>query len=258
MTDHGKLFSAPMVLALLAGTKTQTRRVIDFQPTGPLKEGDHLYGLPGMYRAGDTIWPLSYGSSIVSNKPGPHPEWVKRHVKVAAGDRLWVREAWRTFASLDKVKPRDLFKMGERGAGILYEADGEGLALSADGTWTFCSRDNPAAFGKLRPGMFLPRWASRLTLPVTEVRVQRLHDITEDDALAEGVVPRPDGVGFWVPGVEHPNPDFPYLARPTAREMYAALWDVLNGSGAWLANPWVSATSFSVHQVNIDDHGRAP
>ena len=82
--------------------------------------------------------------------------------------------------------------------------------------------------------------------------MQRLQEISEEDALAEGVVQARDRM-FVVPGISHPNKDFGELARPTAREMYAALWDVINGSGAWLGNPWVVVTDFQVVQKNIDE-----
>jgi hypothetical protein len=78
--------------------------------------------------------------------------------------------------------------------------------------------------------------------------------ITKGDALAEGIV-HDASAGynrFHVPGIEHPNKKFPELSRTNAREMYAALWDRINGSGAWLENPWVWALIFKVHHQNVD------
>jgi hypothetical protein len=120
------------------------------------------------------------------------------------------------------------------------------VIYAADADWS-----TNKTVGRFRQGMHMPRWASRLTLTVTDVRVERLQAISEADALAEGVVQHRDGY-FEVPGVRHPNKDFGALARVTAREMYAALWDVINGSGAWLADPWIVATTFEVALRNID------
>jgi hypothetical protein len=105
------------------------------------------------------------------------------------------------------------------------------------------------------PGMYMPRNVSRLTLTITEVRHQRLHDITDEDAIAEGIVERVPGVAgdYWVPGVEQRDPNFPWLSRPTPREMYAALWDTLHGSGQWLGNPEVVTISFEPKLRNIDN-----
>lgn len=151
------------------------------------------------------------------------------------GDRLWVRETWRTLQKWDDLKPRHLADDIDK---IDYAADGY-------------PRNHLWAWGKNRPPIFLPRWASRLTLIVTEVRHHHLQNISDADAIAEGVVHDRDK-GFWVPGVDHPNRDFPYLSRPTAREMYAALWDTLHGSGEWLGNPGVVALTFRVDRRNID------
>ncbi|TVR07398.1 MAG: hypothetical protein EA385_12925 [Salinarimonadaceae bacterium] len=91
----------------------------------------------------------------------------------------------------------------------------------------------------------MPRWASRITLLVTDVRVQRLQEISEEDAIAEGVEP------FGRPGVA-----FVKLADAqtysTPRGCFAALWNSINGTGAWEANPWVAAYSFDVIRQNVD------
>src|SRR5690606_34593004 len=118
--------------------------------------------------------------------------------------------------------------------------------------------------GKTRVSIFMPRWASRLTLTVTDVRVERLQDCSEEDAIAEGVetdlwdmapvardYSRPDGhfVG-WDIGILPPNTSVD--ADRVGRESYRTLWDSINGAGAWEANPWVVAVTFTVEQRNID------
>jgi len=168
-------------------------------------------------------------------KPQP-PEWVTRmthegrcgwigsgdghgtlmHVPYAVGDRLWCREAF-SYDRLDVDR-----------CGILppwYWADGN----PESGDWS-----------RPKPSIHMPRWASRLTLIVTDVRVQRVQSITEADAVEEGVSPisEPDD-RKW----EH------YAPHGVA---FRALWNSLHGPGAWDANPWVCALTFTVHRQNID------
>jgi hypothetical protein len=137
------------------------------------------------------------------------------------GDRLWVREA------IDKTsEPGDVF----------YRADYE----AAHG-------DSGKGLG-WRPSIHMPRRASRLTLTVTDVRVQRLHDISEADAVAEGVESGMTSHGLmWKAYGHEPN-----CWVDSARLSYIRLWDSLQGTGAWDANPWVVALTFNVEKRNID------
>ncbi|PZU95521.1 MAG: hypothetical protein DI527_00500 [Chelatococcus sp.] len=242
------LFSEPMVLALLAGSKTETRRLLY-----ALRKSDKpMAGInPKFLRGYDP--PAATTHAI--------DEFYDLRRQFAPGDRLWVREAWRVSATKDATAPRDIVP---RICTTLYEAGGSMGGItpppkdSPRPPREYVPDEQPLAgrmpewVGRRRASMHMPRWASRITLPVSGVHVERLQAITEEAALAEGVVPHPDG-GFHVVGVPHPNPRFPYLSRPTAREMYAALWDVINGPGAWAANPWVSATRFGVIHGNIDN-----
>lgn len=192
------LFQAPMINALLAGNKTQTRRLLKPQPQEDI----------GLWMA-------------------------EREPPYVVGDIIWVRETWRAPMWWDTYAPSEI----TRRALIRYEATGDG---KYDGN-----------AGKLRPSIFLPRWASRITLIITDVRFQRLNEIDEYDAIDEGCVFDREK-GWWhVPGVDHPDPNFPILARSTAREMYAALWDVIHGSGAWLKNPWIAMLTFEVRAENV-------
>ena len=225
-----------MVRALLAGTKTQTRRVL--KGTGLLDLG---------MRVTERGVPVSTDDwGVLHYRPLPF----------AAGDRLWVREAWRTFVSLESTRPADLYRPGERGAGVAYEADRSGMAITKQGGVTFGPREmDTGAFGKLRPGIHMPRWASRLTLHITEARVQRLQEISEEDAIDEGILPLPSGAYFdyvdtgYVPGIGPP----PYDAKGS----YATLWASINGVESWAANPWVVAVSFLVEKANIERASRA-
>jgi hypothetical protein len=206
MTDRPILFSGPMVRALLEGRKTQTRRVLKPQPEGPQHRLVHVG--EGFARFDD-------------NRLGKYDIGTR----FTPGDRLWVKETWRGSKVADELKPSQLAGPGL--SRIWYEAD----------------RDNCDRHGKLRPSLFMPRWASRLTLMVTDVRVERLQDISEVDAIAEGA-PRcgMDDEGRFYEGVP----------GATYRCGYAGLWDHINGSGAWDANPWVVAVTFTVEQRNID------
>ncbi len=208
MTELPILFSAPMVRALLDGSKTQTRRLV--KPEG----AHHLFQFRGTTAAagadeptGDWAW---CGSSHVVNKHIRCP-----HGK--PGDRLWGREAFRLCAEADAIPPRDT----DAAYRVWYEAD---------------APHQPGA-GKLRPSMFMPRWASRITLEVTGVRVERLQDISAADAIAEGIS---EFMGGW--WCKHD--DAPQIAGMTPQEGYRHLWERINGPRSWDANPWVWAIDF--------------
>lgn len=208
------LFSAPMVHALLAGTKTQTRRIAKVEDT--MGRASILAPRRGNSTASTFLLPEHAALAAAACCPYGRP-----------GDRLWVREAFRFLDSFDGDSPS---RVGERcvdagyrkpWAPTRYEVDGLMRNWMTVGTPTY--PPTPPAPGKLRPSMFMPRWASRILLEVTDVRVERLQDISAEDCFAEGIDLR----------VETP-----------AKTQYARLWDEINGDGAWEANPWVWAVSF--------------
>lgn len=212
MADRPILFSAPMVRAILAGAKTQTRRLVKPQPTHP-----HFGGrLPFMLVPDDEGEDLYLHSSCLGAAircPYGRP-----------GTKLWVREAWRTSPMFNDKPPRDLpdFAPLHYGADNALRGAWAGYGLAHD--------------GKYRPPMFMPRWASRITLEVTGVRVERLQDISEADAVAEGVLSLPMET-----------------RRATPRADFMALWDSINGAGSWGANPWVWVLEF--RRAKDDRHG---
>jgi hypothetical protein len=247
MSDYPIIFSAPMVQALLAGRKTQTRRLAWRQWIDAPRE----YGQPPSahtsgFGFGPTIWQ-----------------------RIQPGDRLWVRESWRIGgwedcgmvwlrypadnAGSPWLQPDDSDALIER---VCDELDRAGVPLNAEGNYTSTEKL------RTRSAVAMPRWASRITLTVTEVRRQRLSDITDADALAEGIVEVQSELNgtpyrrYLVPGVEHRLKEFPELSRETAREMYAAFWDTLHGSGEWLKDPEVVAISFRAALGNIDQFGK--
>jgi hypothetical protein len=135
-----------------------------------------------------------------------------------AGDRLWVRETW----------ARD-----DEDGQMIYRADA-GHNIDAN-VWEQ-GRMEGVPRCRWRPSIHMPRWASRITLEVTDVRVERLQDISEADALAEGIVRQHDG-GYGLPDGSHYHHTDPRIS-------YWSLWDAINGQGATEANPWVWAVSF--------------
>lgn len=199
MTERPLLMSAPMVRAILNGSKTQTRRVLK---TEPLYDGRFagkwkLVGKGG--REAALCSPM-----IADLCPYGMP-----------GDRLWVREHWRAPTSCDHLPPRSI-------------SDSEPLRFIADET-----TGPDAGFGKARRAFHMPRWASRITLEITGVRVERLQDICEADARAEGAPPL------------DPHWPIPADGRGTHASGYRSLWEQINGPESWGANPWVWVVEFT-------------
>jgi len=168
------------------------------------------------------------------------------------GERLWVREAWQVGSKLDKFNGTEIAKKcldagyPKAGAPTLYSADG-GIAV-----WGDNDLEDFGSWGRKRIGRFMPRWASRITLEITEVRVQRLQEISEEDALAEGVTAM-DGQFSGCYVVPGPGPSA--MSGTTAAECYSRLWNSINGAGSWDANPFVWALTFRRNLMNCKNCG---
>lgn len=225
MTDRPILFSAPMVRALLDGRKTQTRRLLP---------NPEYYGCP----TGD----CPHDRQDQCNQA--MAENTAEDLRFTVDDRLYVREEYYQFGHWEAVEGaltkggRQKWSFVGTNSMVQFDAPGE----------FFFSRNVaypgvPAWYKRL--GRFMPRCLSRMTLDVTDVRVERLQDCSEADAMAEGLM---SGIfpGYWR------NPSDLSRDHSTAVEAYAALWNSLNGEGAWEANPWVVAVSFEVTKENID------
>lgn len=223
--ERPSLFSAPMVRAILEGRKTVTRRVVKVQPFDlSWSRHDHRFEYTaGRLENGDEI----DGFYAYTTRSGG--EWSAKCPYGQPGDRLWVRE---TFADL-------------RGTGIEHRPDPEGplqrYAYAADcrpGSYADEARKDYGI--KWKPSIHMPRAACRILLEITEVRVERLGDISDEQALAEGVRLYTDHAEFgdWyhVEGIET------YSAAP--RRSFELLWSSINGADSWNSNPWVWVVEF--------------
>lgn len=222
MKERGMIFNGEMVRALLDGRKTQTRRVMKVQPE------------PSKSRPGDFWFSSKKLESMVHVSdlaPGNSPIvdchlFFQEHCCPfgAVGDRIWVREAFRVHSRATDV------------ATLVYKA-------SERNSWTeqthrvpvaVCNK--PATPEKWTPSLHMPRWASRITLEITDVRVERLNSISESDAIAEGLERyNDDGIIYYGP-----------FGRGDCRPevAYRDLWLSIYGAESWQANPWVWVIKF--------------
>lgn len=208
MKERPILMSAPMVRAILEGRKTQTRRVVNPQPNRT-HDGEP-YWFVGGYRA----WTFRECDDIL-RKGGSNLLCPYGNV----GDRLWVRETTLRVEEHGYLGP--VYLESERGRAFL----GEGMASSEDGI----AEVEPWEIKK-RPSVFMPRAMSRINLEITDVRVERLNDISEDDARAEGVFV--------------PEAGYAQNGRRAPVMAFSALWESINGAGSWALNPWVWCLTF--------------
>lgn len=236
MAERPILFNTAMVRALLAGTKTQTRRVVKPPRSRPaFVLLDH----------GNGWWPYQSddGESELCDDGMEHPYTCPYG---QPGDRLWVRETWQVARETldyetggeydvwewpDELGDPRQFLNGDARfgtkAGLFYAADGkdENPGVFYDRT----GLDNKTVLDSReitwRPSIHMPRWASRILLEVTAVRVERLQDISHDDACAEGIESQKGGAAACI-------------------ERYRDLWKSINGPDSWNANPWVWVVEF--------------
>lgn len=228
MTDRPILFSAPMIRALLEGRKTQTRRILSPRNVSVMGQ---MWGRNSPWSGLRFAEAESRGDTLAvpfwhpNDPPVPtedcgvyrlYPIWQP-------GDRLWVREA---FAIVGSVDP----------GWTLYRANGYEAECARHG---FDKPYPDESLASWRPSIHMPRWASRLTLLVTDVRVQRLQEISSADAIAEGCPPYANSATI---DCDTSNP----------RDDFKRLWNSIHGPDAWDANPWVAAISFRTIHANID------
>lgn len=209
MKERPILFSAPMVRALLDGSKTQTRRVL---------KGDFMHQPKGSM---DAKWYFRGPKMACWDSYETEAELIARHSPYGRpGDRIWVRE---THYIVDE------------GSQYFYRATG---GYSQHKEIDEAHGNAPLVWaGPWKPSIFMPRRASRMTLEITSVRVERLQDISEADAIAEGI--ERTAHGFWrLYGKPEVNGSYSPVAS------YRSLWESINGPGSWALNPWVWVIEF--------------
>ncbi|EBD6603614.1 hypothetical protein ROB40_004139 [Escherichia coli] len=213
--ERGMIFNDEMVRAILGGNKTQTRRIVEEK---------------------------FYGRAVAAELLAKHCPYGQ------PGDRIWVREAWAILGNEDgcSVDWNDNLCLGdEKNAARIYRASCEqkpgdyGLwSIPDDADWK-PHTVNEKFEGGWRPSIHMPRWASRILLEITNVRVERLNDISECDARDEGVPPAgsllPDHPGTFLT----PKGDF-----AMAKVAFQRLWESIYGEESWNANPWVWVIEF--------------
>jgi hypothetical protein len=234
VTERPILFSGPMVQAILAGRKNQTRRIISsVTKIGKLTsvQSAQIVGYTVMGTDKRLLWHSFTSDEIAKRSPYGMP-----------GDRLWVREAWRTGEKLDQYSPSRLLAMADK---IGYTSGPPGpLWYEAGGQyrqWGDCDLLEFGSKGRLRSSLHMPRRASRINLEIVKIRVERLQNISWRDALAEGID------GPFVPGNDIDiDGNFYESGQKKAIDLYRSLWESINGPRSWELNPWVWVIEFGV------------
>ncbi|HDY9090156.1 TPA: hypothetical protein RRI82_002566 [Klebsiella pneumoniae] len=233
MKERGMIFNSEMVRAILDGRKTQTRRLVK-GTDGAVKfckewdiNGEEIFVVLGE-----------------KDHTGMNPVLGAISCPFGAvGDRIWVREAYRFPASLDDVSPTGVGEMAvatgyrKPWAPTFYEFTG----TFSDGWKGFETTPKVSDAGKLRPSIHMPRWASRILLEITDVRVERLNTISEEDAKAEGIDMEAlyDSQDCYDCIADHNM-----TGRPTVIGAFKYLWESIYGEESWKANPWVWVIEF--------------
>ncbi|HFO2038964.1 TPA: hypothetical protein ACHJCA_000942 [Klebsiella pneumoniae] len=236
MKERGMIFNADMVRAILDGRKTQTRRIMKPQPE-PCPRGGHWW-------PSNVFKTMLHVEDEMQNGKGGWGGLVGDACPFGdVGDRIWVREAYRFPASLDDVSPTGVGEMAvatgyrKPWAPTFYEFTG----TFSDGWKGFKTPPKASDAGKLRPSIHMPRWASRILLEITDVRVERLNAISEEDAEAEGIDMEAlyDSQDCYDCIADHNM-----TGRPTVTGAFKHLWESIYGEEGWKSNPWVWVIEF--------------
>ncbi|WP_312112024.1 hypothetical protein [Pantoea septica] len=233
MTERPIIFNADMVRAVLNGSKTQTRRVIQSAAKNMQARGHEVisHRAPGDKWYGDYVYSMRDRSGVWQDFT--NEQFLAKCPFGAVGDRLWVRETFATLepGSYEPVTPCDGY------AQVVRYAASDRLANS----------DRDVRGFNWRPSIHMPRWASRITLEITGVRVERLQDISHRDACREGLFREEYN---WREN-EFPLDDIAYRTSPTAKTRFSCpkqcfqeLWESIYKPESWQANPWVWVIEF--------------
>jgi len=249
MKEWPILFSTPMVQAILDGRKTQTRRIVKPQPQPTATE----IVLSHQWSGNDHVARFKYNGE---NKYEVTDIYRCPYGKI--GDILWVRETWRiigwndgdpfTIQFKDKTIKRDVYLNESRADDYALECADQfikaGYESDENGIFICDLSKIPT---KWRPSIFMPKEACRIKLEITDIRVERVQDISEEDAKAEGVY-----FYGWDDYHQTDYKNYSYNDKgmcddwgvQTAKESYQTLWESINGRGSWEKNPWVWVIEF--------------
>ena len=232
MKERPVIFNGEMVRAILDGRKTQTRRAISDR---------HFHLIDVASQVGE-CYPLESGIDHANSQ-----SYYREYCPFGqVGDRLWVREAYQgPLFNFDQMETylEDTSKF-ERPEFCEYRADG-------GKTPEYYDADDNLRYG-WKPSIHMPRWASRITLEITAVRVERLNDISEEDAKAEGVKPAGDMLPDYPDTFLTPKGDF-----ATAKVAFQRLWQSIYDEESWAANPWVWVIEFKQVSAREVERGKA-
>lgn len=203
MKERGMIFNGEMVRAILDGRKTQTRRIMKPQPE-PCPRGGHWW-------PSNVFKTMLHVEEEMQNSKGGWGGLVGDACPFGdVGDRIWVRETWNKYGGL--------------------------LTYRADHDWIDDMRMETVCTAKWVPSIHMPRWASRILLEITDVRVERLNAISQEDAQAEGME-----LTGWRPTYSDPDSGGEVM---TPYDNFAELWSSIYGDESWKANPWVWVIEF--------------
>lgn len=239
MKERPILFSGPMVRAILSGQKTVTRRAIRHQPDVPVTDAIPRREYPHGPATIDWYWRPKHGHL----NGVPSHGWDFKCPYGQPGDRLWVRETWGVIShSWDEHGDMVSWEPDRPATPIREMPFGNGYysghaIYAADGPMEWAGDEDGGGEPRSawKPSIHMPRAACRIPLEITDVRIERLQDISYQQAMAEGIGHAGDGL-FHVEDSRH------LAADP--RESFASLWSSINGEESWNANPWVWAVEF--------------
>ncbi|MEL5431682.1 hypothetical protein [Serratia nevei] len=244
MKERPVIFNGEMVRAILDGRKTQTRRVVSDR---------HLHLIDVASQIGE-CYPLESGINHANSQ-----SYYRDLCPFGwAGDRLWVRETWGVVSHDFDENERIIDWVPDRPATAIHEMPfGNGYysghaIYAADGEFIWGDDDGHGERSCWKPSIHMPRWASRITLEITAVRVERLNDISEEDAEAEGIDMEAlyDSQDCYDCIADHNM-----TGRPTVTGAFKYLWESIYGVDSWNANPWVWVIEFKQVSAREVEHG---
>ncbi|MED5693127.1 hypothetical protein [Enterobacter hormaechei] len=247
MKERGMIFNGEMVRAILDGRKTQTRRIMKVQPQPCNHANWPDYSPDSQWKSYPNGWCCAVCANGTTIDHRHHAKGINCPFG-AVGDHIWVREAFQGPLVSEELleEYRAYPEKFENPEYCEYAADGEPRP-------EYCDLDDNLRHG-WRPSIHMPRWASRIMLEITDVRVERLQDISEEDAKAEGLAEiTKDGslFKFGIPDRDgYPGADdngWPWTEwERNPVDAYCKLWQSIYGEESWQANPWVWVIEFKV------------